>query len=529
MVARGVQPGLTRRNILAGLVLVIGLTAGTILTARGSPIPPASHRDLPMAPPEVAANGWAVPQGDVSGTRHARSSIDATNVGRLEAAWTFDLVGSGIYGSITSNPIVAGDTVYVQDMQSNVFAFERTTGSVKWTAVFNVGSSGPNGVALGYGLVYAPLGDTREVVALDARGDVVWRAQVGNPGEGIDMAPIAYNGLVYVSTVPGVSTGDFYDPDLRGVLYALDASTGEVAWSFDTTNGGWGPNSTGGGLWYPPSFDEQGNAYFGTGNPGPYPLTPDCPNGSCRPGDNLYTDSMVSLDPTGKLRWYYQDRKHDLLDLDFQNTPILVDGLAIGSGKTGNVVAVDQATGKVQWKRAVCTHKNDELTELPAEPIEILPGEFGGVETPIAYADGGLYVTCVNVPQYQSATGPGQNNGAFAAGNSRLVAIDVASGSVRWEHRVNTVLLGGATVANDVVFTSGLDGFLRVFSAVDGTELWSHESRSGYNAPPTVAGDMVFAGAGFLKFPQGGGPPIDADIDGSNAPVPQLVAFVLRR
>jgi outer membrane protein assembly factor BamB len=478
-----------------------------------------------MVPPELGT-GWPVAQGDIAGTRAGRSSIDSSNVGGLEVAWTFDLVGSGIYGSITSNPIIVGDTVYIQDMQSNVFALDRMTGSVKWTAVFNVGSSGPNGVTAGYGLVYAPLGDTRELVALDARGNVVWRRQVGKPGEGIDMAPVAYNGLVYVSTVPGVSTDYFYGPDLRGVLYALDASNGDVAWSFDTTNGGWGQGSTGGGLWYPPSFDSSGNAYFGTGNPGPYPLTPDCPNGSCRPGDNLYTDSMVSLDPTGKLRWFYQDRKHDLLDLDFQNTPILVDGLAIGSGKTGNVVAADQATGAVQWRRPVCLPKIDELVELPAEPIEILPGLFGAVVTGIAYADGSLYVACVNVPQYESATGPGENNGAFAAGKSELVAIDV-HGKVRWQHPVNTVLLGGTTVANDVVFASGLDGFIRALSTVDGTELWNHESRSGYNAPPAIAGDMMFAPAGFLKFPQGGGPPIGAAPDGSSAPVAQLTAFVV--
>jgi outer membrane protein assembly factor BamB len=243
---------------------------------------------------------------------------------------------------------------------------------------------------------------------------------------------------------------------------------------------------------------------------------------------------MVSLDPnTGGVRWFYQDRKRDLLDLDFQNTPVLTSvgatPIAIGSGKTGNIVAANAISGAVLWKTPVCIHQNDDVADLPTdEYLEIFPGKFGGVVTPIAYANGVVFAACVNVPQYQKSTGAGPNNGAFASGSSSLVAIDVANGRLKWEHKVNTVLLGGATVANDVVFTSGLDGFLRGFSAETGIELWTYESPSGFNASPAIAGDMLFAAAGFLKFPQGGGPAIGAAPDGSSAPVSKLTAFVVR-
>ncbi|MBA2718848.1 MAG: PQQ-binding-like beta-propeller repeat protein, partial [Chloroflexi bacterium] len=348
-----------------------------------------------------------MPQGDLAATRSAvGSTISSASVGQLEVAWTFDLTAVGAYGSITANPIVVGDTVYIQDMQSNVFALDRATGTLKWKAEHNIASAGPNGVAVGYGMVYAALGDTGEVVALDAfSGKLVWRNQIGNPpGEGIDMAPIAYGGLVYVSTVPG-GTGGFYRAGDRGVLYGLDASDGQVVWWFDTTNGGWGAPrfAGGGGLWYPPSFDVAGNIYFGVGNPGPYPLSPECPNASCRPGDNEYTNSMVSLDAkTGGVRWHYQDRKHDLLGLDFQHTPILTDGMAIGAGKSGNVVAVNANTGALLWKASVGKHQNDDVTELPTDDfLEIFPGDYGGVETPIAYANGAVFATYLDLPKYQ--------------------------------------------------------------------------------------------------------------------------------
>ncbi len=500
---------------------------------------------LPVIPPETEQldGNWPVPQGDLAASRNAvGSTIDSTTVADLQVAWTFDLTAAGFFGSITANPIVVGETVYIQDMQSNIFALDRATGALKWKAEFNVGSIGPNGVAVGYGMVYAGLSDTGEVVALNATdGSEVWRQKIGSPpGEGIDMAPIAYNGLVFVSTVPGTGLGSFYAEGDRGVLYAINASNGEVAWWFDTTDGGFDAPavSGGGGLWYPPSFDAAGNIYFGVGNPAPWPLTPECPNGNCRPGDNAYTSSMVSLDgKTGAVRWYYQDRKHDLLDHDFQHTPILttatVNGadvpVAIGAGKTGNVVAVNSDTGELLWKTPVGKHQNDDVTELPTDNyLEIYPGTYGGVESPIAYANGTVFVTYVDLPQYQGATGADPDNSAnFADTVGGLVAINVADGSIKWEIKINSFVAGGATVANDVVFTNSLDGLIRGFNVETGEQVWSYEAESGFNAPPAIAGDMLFVGAGFVKLPPAGTAPAATPEGGTSAPAPvaKLIAF----
>jgi outer membrane protein assembly factor BamB/uncharacterized cupredoxin-like copper-binding protein len=536
------------------LALALGATlaalgGGAATAQEASPPPP-----LPTIPPETEAlsGNWPVPQGDLAATRDAvDSSIDSSTIGDLEVAWTFDITAPGFFGSITSQPIVVDDTVYIQDMRSNVFALDKTTGDTRWEAPFDVGSIGPNGVAVAYGMVYAGLSDTGEVVALSAEdGSEVWRQRIGSPpGEGIDMSPIVHDGTVYISTVPGTGLGSFYAGGDRGVLYALDARTGEVEWWWDTTNGGFDRVAVagGGGLWYPPSIDGDGNIYFGTGNPAPWPLTPECPNGDCRPGDNLYTSSMVSLDPsTGSVRWYYQDAPHDLLDLDFQATPILanvsVEGtdtaLAIGSGKTGNVVAVRQDTGEVLWKTPVGMHQND----APGQPLpedgstaEVYPGSLGGVETPMAFADGMVFAAYLDYPQYQTATGQDDEASVgYDQGRGGIVAIDAANGTVIWETQVDTLPVAAATVANDVVFSAGIDGRLAAYSTQSGEEVWSFDADNGFNAPPAIAGDWLFIGAGapriaFSHAPGESAPPeASADPDATSAPQPVAKLYAFR-
>lgn len=533
------------RRPARALALALGasLVAATAVAQEGTPPPP-----LPTIPPETEAlsGNWPVPQGDLAGTRNAvDTSIDSSTIGELEVAWTFDITAPGFFGSITAQPIVVDDTVYIQDMRSNIFALDKTTGETKWEAPFDVGSIGPNGVAVGYGMVYAGLSDTGEVVALSVEdGSEVWRQRIGSPpGEGIDMSPIVHDGTVYISTVPGTGLGSFYAGGDRGVLYALDARTGEVEWWWDTTNGGFDRVAVagGGGLWYPPSFDDEGNLYFGVGNPAPWPLTPECPNGECRPGDNLYTSAMVSLDPKlGSVRWYYQDAPHDLLDLDFQATPILatvqVDGtdtpVAIGSGKTGNVVAVHRDTGEVIWKTPVGKHQNDTPGQpLPEDgsTVEVYPGSLGGVETPMAFANGVVFAAYLDYPQYQTATGMDDAASVgYDQGQGGLVAIDAASGSILWDVKMDTLPVAAATVANDLVFSAGIDGILSAHLTGTGEQVWTFQAENGFNAPPAVAGDWLFIGAGAprIEFSHAPGttPPPDADADAEGTTGPQPVA-----
>jgi outer membrane protein assembly factor BamB len=448
------------------------------------------------------------------------------------------ITGLSYYGGMTATPLIAGDTVYVQDMRSNVFALDRETGKVRWKHDEDVPSIGPNGLALGYGLIFGATGDTAEVFALDAAtGAERWRVRLSNhPYEGIDMAPAVYDSTVYVSTIGGNTRG-FNRGGTRGVLFALDASSGATLWSFDTTTGNlWGnPRlNSGGGLWYPPSFDESGNLYFGVGNAAPWAGTPGYPNGGSRPGANDYASSIVSLDPaTGAIRWYRNADPHGLFDHDFQNTPVLVtvpiDGvptsLAIGSGKTGTVLAIKQNVGEIVWQTAVGLHQNDDLAELPPdEAIEVAPGAWGGVVSPLAYADGLLFVPVVDFPTRYTSTGYDQGSMFdFGKATGELLAIDAATGSVVWTTMVPTAAFAGATVADDVVFTAGLDGVLRAFDTATGRSLWTYQATAGINAPPSVARDMVFVPAAAPRIFA-----TTTDIDAASPEiVNELIAFRL--
>lgn len=138
----------------------------------------------PAVPPEFtdADTNWPTEHGDLHGTRAARaSSITADNIGELGVAWRLPIETPGTYGSVTASPVIVGNTVYVADMQSNIWSINKETGEVNWTKEYNVSLVGPNGLAVAYGRLYGVLGDTSEVVCIDAAsGDEYWRVQLSN-------------------------------------------------------------------------------------------------------------------------------------------------------------------------------------------------------------------------------------------------------------------------------------------------------------------------------------------------------------
>jgi len=494
-------------------------------------------------PPELVeyANDWPAPAGNLQATRAAASStIDSSNVETLGPAWRLPLTGKSGYGAITSTTIVVGDTVYVHDMQSNFIAVDRESGEVKWQTDFNVGTHGPNGLAVGYGRVFGALGNTGEVAAVDAAtGELIWRIQLTNhPGESITIAPTIYDNTVYVSTVPGNpgTPSGWYTGGTKGIIYALDASSGGTMWQWDTTTDNlWGDNraNSGGGAWYPIAVDENGQLYFGVGNPGPFPGTAGNPNSESRPGNNLYTNSVVAFDPAeGKIRWYQQPRPRDIFDLDYQNTPVLTTitshgeefPAVIGSGKNGHVIAVHRETGNKIWDTLVGKHQNDELEQLPEdEYIEVFPGFNGAVQAPIAVADGKIFVPVNNWPTWYNATGLDFSRIDESQSSGEFLALDANTGELLWHHYTPALPLGAAAVANDVVISAGTDGIVRAYATEDGTELWNFQLHAGINAPVSIAGDLLLVGAGgpFMvkdgQFPDGEVP----------EPVAELVAFKL--
>ena len=297
---------------------------------------------------------WAGENYDLAATRDVRgTSISTSNVDQLGLAWTYGISAGGNFGALTANPTVVGDTVFIQDASANVYALDKMTGEELWVNQYDdqVPSGGPNGVAAAYGLLFTTLGGVGDVLALRPEdGSEVWRTNVKGPlGEGITYYPAVHNSIVWISTIPG-SSDAFYQGGQRGILYALDAATGSVLWYFDTTTDNLWGNPTvnsGGGSWHPPSFDAEGRAYVPVANPAPYPGAEGFPWTSSRPGDNLYTNSVLKMDPeTATLDWYYQVINHDVFDLDNHLTPILatIDGrdVAIASGKHGIVVSIDR-------------------------------------------------------------------------------------------------------------------------------------------------------------------------------------------
>ena len=259
---------------------------------------------------------WTLPNGDLTNTRVVQGSpISSANVSQLGVAWTMPLTASSIYGTFAANPVTSPDgVVYLQDLDSNVFAVDLQTGHMLWQRLYNSQDIGPNGVTYVDGVVYGAT--AKFAFALDAKtGKELWRNAALVPkalqkgggelssGFGIDIQPQVANGVVYLSSAALLD---------GGVVYALDAKTGKMLWSFDTVTDPVGKEIIGGGAWNAPAIGPDGTVYIGTGNMyQPYSV------GVSQPGKRLYTDSTLALDgKTGKLKWYFQAVPDDFHDWD---------------------------------------------------------------------------------------------------------------------------------------------------------------------------------------------------------------------
>jgi alcohol dehydrogenase (cytochrome c) len=494
-----------KKRVLAAAVAVVAAAA---IVAGAS-----SHGLANGTPPpeigEFAATGWPAHDYDLSNSRaNLQTSINASNVATLKQKWAFKLPYSGAFGGFTSNPIVLNNVVYIEDPDSNVYALDESTGAVKWVHKYKsvTPSGGPNGVAFGYGLLYGAT--ENKLFALDpTTGKQVWISKqlTTSKTEGIDMAPQVFGNKVLISTIPGSSTS-FYAGNAYGKVYALDAKTGKVDWMFSTVKGGqtlWGNSkvNSGGGLWYPPSVDSQGRVFLGVANPAPWPGTVKYPNGSSRPGPNLYTDSLVALNgDTGKVLWYQQVTPHDLRDYDFQIAPIIttINGTeaVIGAGKSGKVVAFRADNGKRLWTLNVGVHQNDSGPQLAKKARAYCPGALGGVETPMASSGGTVFAPWVDLC-FKGTSSNGYVGGLqISKGKGGLAAIDATTGKITWSHKYPTLDVGAATIANDVVFTETYDGTIYAYNAKTGAQLWKTKAPNGINSFPAITKTMFIVGAG---------------------------------
>jgi outer membrane protein assembly factor BamB len=455
---------------------------------------------------EPSLTGDAYSGVDLASTRQVESPIYSGNVNQLKQVWSIPIEGQGVFGGYASTPAIVNGVIYSQDLESNVSAIDLASGEVLWDTEFKSPSHGPNGLAVAEGRVYGATNSG--AFALDQKtGKEIWLTKLGGP---VDMAPGVNEGKVYVSTVP-VGSGGEYEAGAVGTLWAMDAKTGKKLWHFDTVPKGlWGhPEiNSGGGVWYPPSFDSKGNVYAGTGNPAPLPGTAKYPWGSSRPGRNLYADSMIKLDPdTGKLDWYYQETPHGIYDWDFQNSPIITKAggreVAIGSGKAGFAVAVDLHTGKVVWRQHVGIHTGHDRDPFYAWKGEYgrirkgraEPGQLGGVIAPIASDDERVYTPIVNRPMSVRSGSEVTEEGGVETGE--VTALDLETGEILWESSFNSPIYGALLVVNDLVFATSAEGFIHALNVNSGSEVWGAKLPSGTNAGVMISGDMLVTGAGL--------------------------------
>jgi alcohol dehydrogenase (cytochrome c) len=477
-------PVISRRGLSATLALA---AVATSLAACGSGAKGVSE--------------WPLPNLDLSSTRALTTSgLNRGNVAGLHVAWRFRFrIPPADFGAFTATPVVAGGVVYVQDMKSNVFALDLETGAVRWQHLFKATNPGPDGLAVAGARIYGAT-DSLAFALSRRTGRLLWQhILVSETERYVDIAPQVASGTVYLSTI-----GE--PPNGRGTFYALDARTGAQRWKLDTIKGKWAvpEQAGGGGAWWTPSV-ARGEVFWGTANPLPWGGTRTHPNGGIFAGPALYTDSLLVTDgATGRLRWYDQVTPHDVRDYDFALPPVLATigstPVVFGSGKAGMVIAWNRETHHRIWKTVVGVHRNDKGL-LPLRRVSVCPGLFGGVLTPMAYAEGKLFVPVVDLCMRGGAYGyePLEKVDVGGRGTGELVALDAATGKRIWTRRLPQPDFSCATVADGVVFTATFDGSVYAFDTRDGAPLWSTRMPALVNACPSLAGRTLLVGAGVPK------------------------------
>src|SRR5579884_1908820 len=333
--------------------------------------------DVAAAPP--AAN-WTSYNGDYTGRRFSSlAQIQRRNVSALRAEWVFHSPNSS---SMEATPVVVNGLMFVTSA-NDAFALDAATGRVVWhysravtEGLIDDASAHHNrGVGLWRNRLYMET-DNAHLLCLDARsGHLLWDVAYapGNPNYGATSAPLVVKDKVLVGTSGG-------DDGVRGFIAAFDAETGKEAWRFWTIPGPGEPGSEswpgqmylrgGATTWMPGTYDPELNTvYWGTSNP-----APDF-DGGPRPGDDLYSDCVLALDPdTGRLKWYFQFTPHDLFDYDATETPVLADmnwrgaprKLLLEANRNGFVYILDRTNGaflasapfveKLTWAKGIDAH-----------------------------------------------------------------------------------------------------------------------------------------------------------------------------
>jgi len=532
-----------RGFFLAFAAIAIGAFAFTLA-------PRAAQTDPELRAP--AGKEWLHAGGDWSNSRYSTlQQIAPANVKNLKGAWVAHL-GSGLGAkySLETTPIVKDGVMVVTSGNDDVFALDAKTGALIWEhrsgidqAINTVCCGWDNrGAAIGDGKVFLGQLDG-SFVALDAKtGKRLWQTQIGKWQDGytITSAPTYYKGVVYT----GVSGGD---RSARGKLTALDAKTGRELWHFWTAAG---PGEKGGDTWPSPSDPDKdkrdaythgganiwqapaidpdlGLIYFSTGQPGPDAVG----EGIKRPGDNLFSSSIVALHLDGTYAWHFQMVHHDLWDFDCPSPVVLFDRMYNGqmrkgiaeACKTGWIYILDRTNGTpligidekpVEQDSRVASAatqpypRGDALIPQCPEalpgwvtkcifgviydmPILMSPGGNGGTNwSPMAYSPqtGYFYVTAADRPQSrilrQLGKAVGPPIGAHYAGT--LSAVDSRTNKIVWQKKMPYSVgqgSGALATASGLVFHGEPSGNFQAYDAKNGELLWQWQTGAGADAP----------------------------------------------
>jgi alcohol dehydrogenase (cytochrome c) len=476
--------------------------------------------------PNNDSSTWLTYGKNHSGWRYSElSQINTGNVARLATRWAFQ---SDVSGKLQTTPLVFDRQMFVTAPSNHAFALDLLTGRSLW----HYHKSVPRGLNLCCGQVnrgFATMGDRlfkvnieATLVALDRKtGGVIWETKIDDfkKGYSATVAPLIVKNLVIV----GIAGAEF---GVRCFIDAYDADTGKRVWRFWTIPepgepGGdtWGSGDSwkrgGASTWITGTYDPELNlVYWGTGNPGPDMY------GDDRPGDNLYSCSLVALDAdTGKLKWHFQFTPHDVHDWDSISDPVLMD-ITTGGRKVKAVVmanrngffyALDRTNGKllhakpytkVTWAEGIGADGRPKLVpgqDPTEEGNKSCPGLGGGHNwqaTTYSPQTGLYYFNSTDGCQIYYRTKQGYVEGQWYQGSTvagipsdpntgSIIAVDPSTGETKWKFPLVTPPSSGLlSTAGGLVFAGDREGYFFALDARSGKPLWRFQTGGAVVAPP---------------------------------------------
>ena len=493
-------------------------------------------------------SAWLMYGGSYDSTRFSPlADINRTNVNKLQAAWMFQ---TGVPAQFQASPVVADGIMYMTAAFNHVYALNAETGEMLWRYDHPLPSDmrvccGPSnrGVAISGDKVFMATLDARLIALKAQTGALVWQVEMDDYRKGYSAtaAPLVVKDKVVI----GIAGGEY---GIRGYVDAYDVETGERRWRRHTTPGEGEPGSEtwasdswkigGGPTWITGSYDpEQDVIFWATGNP-----SPDW-NGDVREGDNLYTDSVLALEPeTGAIKWHFQFTPHDIWDYDGNTDLFLIDvergGKTVKAlaqpNRNGYLYVLDRTSGeflhgsqyveKLNWAKGLDEQGrpivNPEYVPTKEAGKLICPGSVGGKNgswtaaySPITKY---MYLPVVEscwqmikgtarfiqgIPFWGG--GPGKTQADDQSSYGHLSAVDVSSGAVKWRYKDDYPLVGGTmATAGGLVFTGDQKGYALAFDDTTGELLWKFQTGSTVRGQPAT---YKVNGRQYVAIPSGGG------------------------